>query len=115
MVSLRLLGGGIACGLYVWRVQDPRTSYVAFFDASDWLTGLVLAADGASGVVKNIVGLVLVDQADGFLLGIVFFSILSAIGWLLSSTTKACGYAVRRATGRQRREKPGTNSDKHAL
>jgi len=77
--------GVVACAVYVWRVQDPKGSYVAFYDATDWLTTAVsslFVADGAfTGFLRNAINLILVDQVDGFLIGIVFVSLLAAILW----------------------------------
>ena len=66
---MRVILGCIACALYGWRVYDPKGSYAAFYDASDWLTATMLDEGGWAGIVRNLVNLVLLDQADGFLLG----------------------------------------------
>ena len=79
--------GVAALGLYGWRVADPKASYAAFFDASSWMTGLVLSSEGAEGWVHNLIGLVLVDQADGFLLGMATFALVSIAVW----PVRACG------------------------
>ena len=77
----RLLIGGGSLGLYGWRVHDPKGSYGAFFDASDWLTSWVIASDGAAGYLKSFVNIILVDQADGFLLGMAFMALVSVVFW----------------------------------
>lgn len=78
---VRAIIGGAALGLYGWRVEDPKGSYAAFYDASDWLTGWLLAGDGAWGYARNFANLVLVDQADGFLLGMAFMALVSVVLW----------------------------------
>jgi hypothetical protein len=83
----RAATGAAALGLYGWRVEDPKGSYAAFFDASNWLTGWVLAEEGLAGLARNMINLILIDQADGFLLGMAFFALLSVVLWPL----KACG------------------------
>ena len=77
----RAVIGAAALGAYAWRVEDPKGSYAAFYDLSDWLTGLVLTGEGAAGYLRNFVNLILIDQADGFLLGMTFFALLSLIFW----------------------------------
>lgn len=95
----RIATGAAALGLYGWRVEDPKGSYAAFYDASNWLTGLVLSGEGAWVYVRNMVNLVLIDQADGFLLGMAFFALLSIIFWPF----KACGrWCLHRLRGRHR-------------
>ena len=77
----RIATGGAALGLYGWRIEDPKGSYAAFFDVSDWITSVVLSGDGIWGYMRNIVNLILVDQANGFLLGMAFFALLSVLFW----------------------------------
>ena len=45
------------------------------------VTGLVLTGEGIAGYLRNFVNLILIDQADGFLLGMAFFALLSLIFW----------------------------------
>ncbi len=80
MLGRAVIGAG-ALGAYAWRVEDPKGSYAAFYDLSDWLTGLVLTGEGVAGYLRNFVNLILIDQADGFLLGMAFFALLSLIFW----------------------------------
>ena len=93
----REAAGGAAFGLYVWRVADPKGSYAAFYDASNWLTGWVVSGDGMAAVFRNVVNLVLVDQADGFLLGMAFFALMSAIFWPIRAGGRWCGRTPRHA------------------
>ncbi len=73
--------GAGALATYGWRIEDPKASYAAFYDLSDWLTSWVVAGDGAWGYLRNFINLILIDQADGFLLGMAFFALLSLIFW----------------------------------
>ena len=77
----RVVVGAGALGAYAWRVEDPKGSYATFFDLSDWLTGLVLTGERMTTYLRNFVNLILIDQADGFLLGMAFFALLSLIFW----------------------------------
>lgn len=73
--------GAAALGTYGWRIEDPKASYAAFYDLSDWLTSWVVSGEGAWVYLRNAINLMLVDQADGFLLGMAFFALLSVIFW----------------------------------
>ena len=94
----RVATGAAALGLYGWRVEDPKGSYAAFFDASDWLTAIVLSDEGAWGYVRNMINLILVDQADGFLLGMAFFALLSILFWPFKACGRWCWHRIRRRT-----------------
>jgi hypothetical protein len=93
---MRTVLGVIACLLYTWRVYDPKAAYIAFYDASNWLTGWLFDGGGFTGVLRNIVNLVLVDQAEGFLLGLVFFAALSGPVWLVR---RSAGWCWRKGRG----------------
>ncbi len=95
----RTLAGVAALGVYGWRVHDPKTSYAVFFDISDWVTGLFVSGEGAWLWARNAVNLILVDQADGFLLGMAFFALLSAIFWPVRVCGRWCGHGIRRVLG----------------
>ena len=102
--------GVVACAVYVWRVQDPKGSYVAFYDATDWLTTAVsslFVADGAlTGFLRNAINLILVDQVDGFLIGIVFVSLLAAILWPFKAGAQL---AVRKVKSLRHRSQPASD------
>ncbi len=87
MLGRAVIGAG-ALGTYAWRVEDPKGSYAVFYDLSDWLTGLVLTGEGIAGYLRNFVNLILIDQADGFLLGMAFFALLSLIFWPFKTAGK---------------------------
>ena len=92
----RIATGAAALGLYGWRLEDPKGSYAAFYDVSNWLTSWVVAGEGAWTWARNAVNLILVDQADGFLLGMAFMALVSVILWPL----RACGrWCARRFLG----------------
>lgn len=75
----RLSFGLIALSLYIWRLADPKNSYAVFYDVSDWITAFFVTDGGVSGLFKNAANLLLIEQADGFLLGISFFALVSWI------------------------------------
>jgi hypothetical protein len=85
--------------LYAWRVYDPVGSYEAFFAISDTLTGLLLSDAGASVILRSIVRLVLIDQADGFLIGLVFTTIVSCVMALGRRVLASLAAALRRGMG----------------
>ncbi len=93
---MRTAVGLIACGLYAWRVYDPKGSYAVFYDASNWLAGWLLTGDGLAGLLRNLVNLILLDQAEGFLLGIVFLSLLQAPVWAVRRGAGWCWRRYRR-------------------
>ena len=93
----RTLTGAAALGLYGWRVHDPKASYGAFYDASDWLTQLVISGEGAWAWGRNMVNLLLIDQADGFLLGMAFMALLSIIFWPFRTCGRWCTHHIRKA------------------
>ena len=77
----RTAAGAAALILYGWRIEDPKASYAAFYDASNWLTGWLLAGEGAWGYLRNMLNLILLDQADGFLLGVAVMALISVLFW----------------------------------
>lgn len=108
--DFRTVLGVVACAVYVWRVQDPKGSYAAFYDATDWLTTAVsslFVADGAvTGFLRNAINLILVDQVDGFLIGIVFVSLLAAILWPFKAGAQL---AVRKIKALRHCRKPSSD------
>lgn len=98
MLGRFLIGGG-ALGLFGWRVHDPKGSYAAFFDASDWMTKTVIADGGAAGYLKSFVNIVLVHQADGFLLGMAFMALISIVFWPVRQCGRLCLRGVRSVMG----------------
>ena len=111
---MRALLGAIACAIYGWRVYDPKGSYAAFYDASNWLTGQFLADDGPWSLLRNLVNLILLDQADGFLLGIAFFALLSLPLWGIKVCGRWCVRAIKRLR-RHRHEGSQVSSSKDPL
>ncbi|MCB9928530.1 MAG: hypothetical protein H6844_03815 [Alphaproteobacteria bacterium] len=112
---MRAVVGLIACALYAWRVSDPKASYAAFYDASNWLTGWLLDAGGLAGVARNVVNLVLVDQAEGFLLGIVFLSVLQAPLWAARKGGGWCWRRVLRLRNRRRAARGAARGEQEPL
>jgi hypothetical protein len=102
---MRIVLGAIACALYFWRIQDPKGSYAAFYDAANWSTDWLIADGGLSGMLKNVVNMVLLDQADGFLLGIAFSTLLSLLFWPF----RAAGRWSLRSM--KRRPRPASSSE----
>ena len=43
---MRTMVGAGAVGAYAWRIEDPKASYAAFYDAADWLTNWLVAGEG---------------------------------------------------------------------
>ena len=97
---LSAIEGAGALGAYAWRVEDPKGSYAAFYDLSDWLTGFVISGEGATAYLRSLVNLILVDQADGFLLGMAFFALLSLIFWPFRAVGRWGAGRMRRSTNR---------------
>jgi type III secretory pathway component EscT len=65
------------------------------------VTSWLLADGGLSGALRNIVNLVLLDQVEGFLLGVVFITILSAPLWAARKSAGWCIDKVRRMRRRR--------------
>ncbi len=97
----RALTGAGALGLYGWRIEDPKGSYAAFYDASDWMTGLLVSGEGVTLYLRNAVNLILVDQADGFLLGMAFMALVSIALWPVRASTAWAGRRLAVAIGRR--------------
>ncbi|MEM7743095.1 MAG: hypothetical protein AAF409_05240 [Pseudomonadota bacterium] len=93
---IRTLTGLGALGVYGWRVHDPKTSYGVFFDVSDWFTSFIVSSEGAWVWVRNAINLILIDQADGFLLGMAFFALVSILLWPVRVCGRACVRGVQR-------------------
>lgn len=94
----RLVTGAAALGLYGWRLEDPKGAYAAFYDVSDWATSWIIAGEGAWAYLRSFVNLILVDQADGFLLGMAFMALVSVLLWPF----RACGrWCVRKISSRR--------------
>jgi hypothetical protein len=106
MPRIRTCIGTAACAVYFWRVQDPKGSYAVFYDVTDWLTALIsslFVADGAVvGFLRNAINLVLLDQVEGFLIGIAFATLFSALLWPFKAGGRA---AVRKARSLRRRNR----------
>jgi|GEM_PF-3874765 len=93
---MRTAIGVIACLLYIWRVYDPKGSYAAFYDVANGLTGWLVAGDGVMAALRNVISLILLDQAEGFLLGIVFLSLIQAPVWAVRRGAGWCWRRLRR-------------------
>ena len=78
---LRLTTGLSALGLYGWRIENPKLSYAYFYDVSNWLTAWMISGDGLTGYLRNFASMILIDQADGFLFGIAFATLISFLIW----------------------------------
>ena len=93
-MTTRLAFGAAEIGLYMYRVVDPTGSYAAIFEASGWVSGFVLEPLESPLYVRNFVNLLLVEQLDGFLLGVIAATLISA---LLGGLYALCKRSVRRA------------------
>jgi hypothetical protein len=96
---VRTLTGAAALGVYGWRVHDPKTSYGVFYDISNWFTSIFVSGEGAWLWVRNGANLILVDQADGFLLGMAFMALVSIILWPVRAGGRLCGRGILRLMG----------------
>lgn len=103
--SIRTLVGLAAGGVYVWRVQDPKASYAVFYDITDWttqtLSRLFVTGDAATEFLRNALNLILVDQLEGFLIGIAVATLLSAVFWPFKAGARWCWAKIRRRRRRQ--------------
>ena len=108
--------GLAACGIYFWRIQDPKGSYALFYDATDWLTvqisGLLVDDGTVVAFVRNAVNLILLDQVEGFLIGIVFVTMLAGILWPFKACGRWCAAKLTRI--RHSRTKPPEGRDRTA-
>ena len=77
----RMATGAAALGAYGWQVHDPVGSYESFFNISNWLTSHVISGEGAWAWGRNMVNLILIDQAKGFFLGMAVMALISVIFW----------------------------------
>lgn len=102
---MRTVLGIVACALYAWRVYEPKESYIAFYDATAWLTGWLVTEDDFGSLLRNLINLVLLDQVEGFLLGIAFLAVLSAPIWAARKCAGLCWRGVRRLRQRRRARK----------
>ncbi|MEM9475274.1 MAG: hypothetical protein AAGA71_08265 [Pseudomonadota bacterium] len=79
MIGRHLILGGFATGGLGWRMYDPKGSYATLFDISHWMTELVSGYE----VLTRFISLILVDQFNGLMLGIVIGTVLHlALGGL---------------------------------
>ncbi len=92
----RAAAGGAAIGVYAWRVHDPKGSYAVFFDISNWFTSWFISGDWVSGIARNMINLILIDQADGFFLGVAFFAFVSIVLWPIRAGCLWCGKKILR-------------------
>ncbi len=102
--SIRTLVGLGAGAVYVWRVQEPKASYAVVYDITDWTTDtlsrLFVTGDAATEFLRNALNLVLVDQLEGFLIGIAVATLLSAVFWPFKAGGRWCWAKIH---GRRRR------------
>jgi hypothetical protein len=106
----RLATGIGALGLYGWRIEDPKGSYAAFYDVSNWLSAWIVSGDGAWQYARNFINLILIDQVDGFLLGMAFMALISAVLWPLRASTAWAGRCVVEAVRRRQRSTPSDDA-----
>lgn len=114
---MRAVLGIVACALYAWRIYEPKESYAAFYDAANWLTTWLVADLGLGAAIRNIINLVLLDQVEGFLLGIAFLAVLSVPIWAARKCVGLCWRGVRRLRQRMatRRAAPPADDDDEPL
>jgi len=102
-LTLRLLPALLAVVGMWWRIQQPVESYAALIELSEFVTGTAMTALGAvSGwdlsarMLQNAINLVLVDQFNGVVVGIIVSTIFSLLWWLLTSPFRAIGSLFKR-------------------
>ncbi|MFK7945681.1 MAG: hypothetical protein AB8B85_22615 [Paracoccaceae bacterium] len=93
--------GAAALGLYGWRIEDPKASYAAFYDVSNWLTSWLVSGEGLWIYARNAINLMLVDQVDGFLLGMAVRALLSVLLWPFRICARWCSRSVRQKSSRK--------------
>ena len=97
---MRILIGLLACGVYVWRVLDPKAAYAVLYDLTDWTTAAIAALfvgdDAVTSFVRSALNLVLVDQAEGFLIGVALTALASVVFWPVRAGGRAAVSAIRR-------------------
>ena len=84
-----------------WRIDYPAESYVLLLEASNWITTSVLT----DGFLKRMVNLILVDQFNGLMTGIIISSLFSFIWWLLSMPFRFVGSKLRSLLKRKNKAK----------
>lgn len=72
MIGRYFILGGLATGGLGWRMYDPKGSYAALYDISHWMTELVSGYEA----LTRFISLILVDQFNGLMLGIVIGTLL---------------------------------------
>ena len=69
-----VLGVTAALALY-WRASDPIESYAALFSVTNWLTNIFMDHE----LLSNSLNMLLLDQFNGILIGLVLASILHIV------------------------------------
>ena len=72
MIGRHIILGSMASGALGWRLYDPKGSYAVLYDVSHWLTDLVSGYE----ILTRFIGLILVDQFNGLMLGILLGLVL---------------------------------------
>lgn len=76
----------------LWRIDYPADSYRVLLDVSNTLTSSVLT----DGFIKRMVNLILVDQFNGLMTGIIISNLFSLLWWALTAPLRALGSLLKR-------------------
>lgn len=86
-----------------WRIELPVESYAALIEVSDLLTGSVMSSldyvfgwNTAAGFFQSAVNLILVDQFNGLMTGIIISNLFALLWWALTSPLRALGSLLKR-------------------
>jgi len=91
MIGRHVILGGLAATGLSWRIYDPKGSYAVLYDASHTLTDLVSGYEA----LTRFISLILVDQFNGLMLGIVVGTLLHM---LLGGVKRLCSWPFTRST-----------------
>ena len=94
-MPLRFILGFAAIAVFAYRLHDPKGSYPLIYDATAWLSALFVGNNGLPRMVRNGIDLVLLEQLEGFLLGIALVTLLSGAGRLFVLVARSLHAAAR--------------------
>lgn len=85
MTKSHIILGAAACSGLAWRVHDPIGSYTTLFEAAR----RPLQTVSASELAAKSISLLLVDQINGILIGLILASIIHLVVWVLKKLMTA--------------------------
>ncbi len=100
---IRLLPAALAATGMWWRIQMPLESYATLIELSNVGTSAAMTIvdhfsgwNLSAGMLQSAINLVLVDQFNGLMLGIIVSSFFSLLAWVLMLPLRAIGSLLRR-------------------